>query len=135
MLWWGCWAPYAWLGNIVRLDRGIMPVFMFGLSATLFVMGLTAREAFVDRPGALSGPVVFAVCYIVARSGGVQLVEVGRGSAGARQRPGQLWRLPQSPSCDLTTCCSGCFYAGPEQATHSGCGSARGPTAGVRSKM
>ncbi|MFG2054823.1 low temperature requirement protein A [Micromonospora sp. NPDC048930] len=68
VLLWRCWAPFAWLGNIVRLDRGVMPVVMFGLSATLFVMGLTVREAFLDRPGGLSGPVVFALCYLVVRT-------------------------------------------------------------------
>ncbi|MEU1688998.1 low temperature requirement protein A [Micromonospora sp. NPDC005707] len=90
VLLWGCWAPYAWLGNILRLDRGIMPVFLFGLSATLFVMGLTAREAFVDRPGGLSGPVVFAVCYIIARSGAlVFATAAGVAEPGTRRR---LWR-------------------------------------------
>ncbi|MET8907870.1 low temperature requirement protein A [Micromonospora sp. NPDC004551] len=90
VLLWGCWAPYAWLGNILRLDRGIMPVFMFGLSATLFVMGLTAREAFVDRPGGLSGPVVFAICYIIARSGAlVFAIAAGVAQPGTGQR---LWK-------------------------------------------
>ncbi|MGN9804995.1 low temperature requirement protein A [Micromonospora sp. L32] len=69
VLLWGCWAAYAWLGNVVRLDRGVMPLFIFGISATLFVMALTAREAFVDREGGLNGPVVFAVCYVIARNG------------------------------------------------------------------
>ncbi|MFG1658252.1 low temperature requirement protein A [Micromonospora chersina] len=87
VLLWGCWAPYAWLGNILRLDRGIMPVFMFGLSATLFVLGVTAREAFIDRPGGLSGPVVFAICYIIARSGAlVFATAAGVAQPGTRQR-------------------------------------------------
>ncbi|WP_192579672.1 low temperature requirement protein A [Micromonospora sp. AMSO31t] len=90
VLLWGCWAPYAWLGNILRLNRGIMPLFMFGLSATLFVMGLTAREAFIDRPGGLSGPVVFAICYIVARSGAlVFAIAAGVAQPGTRRR---LWK-------------------------------------------
>ncbi|WP_446217404.1 low temperature requirement protein A [Micromonospora sp. IBHARD004] len=92
VLLWGCWAPYAWLGNILRLDRGIMPVFMFGLSATLFVMGLTAREAFVDRPGGLSGPVVFAVCYMIARSGAlVFATAAGVAEPGTRRRLSRAW--------------------------------------------
>ncbi|WP_406043810.1 low temperature requirement protein A [Micromonospora sp. NBC_00898] len=94
VLLWGCWAPYAWLGNIVRLDRGVMPVFMFGLSATLFVMGLTAREAFVDRPGGLSGPVVFAVCYMIARSGAlVFATAAGVAEPGTRRRLWKAWPL------------------------------------------
>ncbi|SCG73082.1 low temperature requirement protein A [Micromonospora inositola] len=83
VLLWGCWAPYAWLGNMVRLDRGVMPVFMFGLSATLLVMGLTVREAFFDRPGGLSGPVVFAVCYLIARGSALVLA-----SAAGLTEPG-----------------------------------------------
>ncbi|WBB69112.1 low temperature requirement protein A [Micromonospora sp. WMMD812] len=87
VLLWGCWAPYAWLGNIVRLDRGIMPVFVFGLSALLFVLGLTAREAFVDRPGGLSGPIVFAVCYILARGSALTFATAaGVAEPGTRRR-------------------------------------------------
>ncbi|MEU4479472.1 low temperature requirement protein A [Micromonospora sp. NPDC023966] len=79
LLWW-CWAPFAWLGSTVRLDRGVMPVVMFGLSATLFVMGLTVREAFVDRPGGLSGPMVFALGYLVVR--GIALTVAALATAG-----------------------------------------------------
>ncbi|MEW2381237.1 low temperature requirement protein A [Micromonospora sp. NPDC047707] len=68
LLWW-CWVHYAWLGNVVRLNRGVLPAVTFGLAATLFVMALTVREAFVDRPGGLPGPLVFAVGYVVARGG------------------------------------------------------------------
>lgn len=67
-----------------------MPVFMFGLSATLFVLGLTAREAFIDRAGGLSGPVVFAICYILARSGALVFATAARvAQPGTRQR---LWK-------------------------------------------
>ncbi|NJP30862.1 low temperature requirement protein A [Micromonospora thermarum] len=68
LLWW-CWVHYAWLGNTVRLNRGLLPAVTFGLAATLFVMALTVREAFVDRPGGLAGPLVFAAGYVVARGG------------------------------------------------------------------
>ncbi|WP_260428343.1 low temperature requirement protein A [Micromonospora globispora] len=92
VLLWGCWAPYAWLGNIIRLNRGVMPVFIFGLSATLFVMVLAVREAFVDRPGGLPGPVVFAVCYMVARSGAlVFATAAGVAEAGTRRRLWTAW--------------------------------------------
>ncbi|MET8833154.1 low temperature requirement protein A [Micromonospora sp. NPDC004540] len=90
VLLWGCWAPYAWLGNIVRLDRGIMPVFVFGLSAMLFVLGLTAREAFIDRPGGLSGPVVFAVCYILARGSALAFATAAGVAEPATRR--RLWK-------------------------------------------
>ncbi|MFE9957025.1 low temperature requirement protein A [Micromonospora sp. NPDC005299] len=87
LLWW-CWAPFAWLGSTVRLDRGVMPVLMFGLSATLFVMGLTVREAFHDRPGGLSGPVVFALGYLVVR--GTTLAAAALAAAAGEAAPRRL---------------------------------------------
>ncbi|MGY0003602.1 low temperature requirement protein A [Micromonospora sp. I033] len=91
LLWW-CWAPFAWLGSIVRLDRGVMPVVMFGLSATLFVMGLTVREAFLDRPGGLSGPVVFALGYLVVRGTALTVAALATaGELGPRRVALRAW--------------------------------------------
>ncbi|MFG2110763.1 low temperature requirement protein A [Micromonospora chersina] len=121
VLLWGCWAPYAWLGNILRLDRGIMPVFMFGLSATLFVMGLTAREAFVDRPGGLSGPVVFAICYILARSGALGFATAaGVAQRGIRRRLWRAWPLLVSGELALLAAALVPSYEHSEQAFSDG---------------
>ncbi|MEU4368674.1 low temperature requirement protein A [Micromonospora chersina] len=93
LLWW-CWAPFAWLGSTIRLDRGVMPVVMFGLSATLFVMGLTVREAFQDRPGGLSGPLVFAVGYLIVRA---TTLTVGAVAAAGEVHPRRLARRAWPP--------------------------------------
>ncbi|MEU1683855.1 low temperature requirement protein A [Micromonospora sp. NPDC005707] len=91
LLWW-CWAPFAWLGSTIRFDRGVMPVVMFGLSATLFVMGLTVREAFLDRPGGLSGPVVFALGYLVVRGTALTVAaRAGAGESGPRRLALRAW--------------------------------------------
>ncbi|WP_446216027.1 low temperature requirement protein A [Micromonospora sp. IBHARD004] len=66
LLWW-CWCCYAWLGNTVRADEGVVRVALFAVMATMFVVAVTIPEAFVDLPGGLSGPAVFAACYLVVR--------------------------------------------------------------------
>jgi len=66
VLWW-CWVGYAWLGNVVRADEGVIRLAMFGAMAAMFVIALTIPESFDDLPGGLPGPVVFAVGYFVVR--------------------------------------------------------------------
>ena len=66
VLWW-CWVGYAWLGNAVRADEGVIRLSMFGAMAAMFVLALTIPESFDDLPGGLTGPVVFAVGYFVVR--------------------------------------------------------------------
>ncbi|MEV6360529.1 low temperature requirement protein A [Nocardia asteroides] len=66
VLWWS-WVGYVWLCNLVRADEGILRLVMFGAMAAMFVTALTITEAFDDLPGGLSGPIVFAVAYLVVR--------------------------------------------------------------------
>jgi low temperature requirement protein LtrA len=66
LLWW-CWCCYAWLGNTVRVDEGVVRVVLFGVVAVMFVVAVTIPEAFEDFPGGLSGPAVFASCYLIVR--------------------------------------------------------------------
>jgi low temperature requirement protein LtrA len=66
VLWWS-WTGYAWLGNIVRADEGIIRVAMFVTMGAVFVIAITIPEAFDDGPGGLHGPTVFALCYLAAR--------------------------------------------------------------------
>ncbi|RKN49386.1 low temperature requirement protein A [Micromonospora endolithica] len=92
LLWW-CWVHYAWLGNAVRLTRGALPAVMFGLTATLLVMALTVREAFVDRPGGLPGPLVFALGYVVVRGGPLLVTTLAlRHDAGKLRQFRRAWR-------------------------------------------
>jgi low temperature requirement protein LtrA len=67
LLWW-CWVAYAWAGNSVRSGEGMVPAALFPAMAAIFVVALTVAEAFVDIPGGLSGPLVFACCYFFIRT-------------------------------------------------------------------
>jgi low temperature requirement protein LtrA len=86
VLLWSCWLSYAWLGNIVRVDRGVMPVVIFGLAAVILVVGVTLQEAFADKPGGLRGPLLLVVCYLVVRCGAllVATAAVWRDPTGRR---------------------------------------------------
>jgi len=67
LLWW-CWCCYAWLGNTVRADEGVTRIALFAVLAAMFVVAVTIPEAFTDLLGGLSGPVVFASCYLIVRT-------------------------------------------------------------------
>jgi len=66
VLWW-CWTGYAWLGNIVRADEGVIRLALFVTMGGVFVAAITIPEAFDDGPGGLHGPTVFALCYLLMR--------------------------------------------------------------------
>lgn len=66
VLWW-TWVGFAWLGNVVRADRGFAKLTIFIAMGASFVLALSIPEAFDDLPGGISGPMVFAVAYAVAR--------------------------------------------------------------------
>jgi low temperature requirement protein LtrA len=67
LLWW-CWTGFAAVGNLVRADQGVLPVVGFVTVAATFLLALTMPGAFVDRPGGLNGPLVFAGCYLLVRA-------------------------------------------------------------------
>ncbi|MEV0732530.1 low temperature requirement protein A [Polymorphospora sp. NPDC050346] len=67
LLWW-CWTGFVALGNAVRADHGILPLIGFATMAAVFVLALSMPQAFVDRPDDLSGPAVFAACYLAVRA-------------------------------------------------------------------
>jgi low temperature requirement protein LtrA len=67
VMWWS-WVGYAWLGNVVRADEGLMRVGLFAASAAVFIAAVAIPEAFDDLPGGLSGPVVFALAYFCVRA-------------------------------------------------------------------
>ncbi|MFU8872580.1 low temperature requirement protein A [Micromonospora sp. SL4-19] len=94
LLWW-CWTGFAGLGNMVRADQGVLPVVGFVTVASVFLLVLSIPGAFVDEPGGLNGPLVFAVCYFVVRAS--QLAVFGwlvRSDPPAFRRWMQLAALP-----------------------------------------
>ncbi|MGE3285184.1 MAG: low temperature requirement protein A [Pseudonocardia sp.] len=81
VLWW-TWVGWAWLCNIVKADEGVVRVGMFLAMAVMFVAALTIPEAFVDLPGGLYGPAVFAACYF-----GVRTIHMGMFWLASRDDP------------------------------------------------
>lgn len=66
VLWW-TWVAYAWLGNVVQADEGLVRLAMIGAMGAVFIAALTIPESFSDLPGGVSGPVAFALCYFAVR--------------------------------------------------------------------
>ncbi|KKJ93920.1 low temperature requirement protein A [Micromonospora sp. HK10] len=66
LLWW-TWSSSVRVGNAIRADEGALPVAGFVTIGATFLLSLSVPSAFVDRPGGLSGPLVFAVSYLVIR--------------------------------------------------------------------
>lgn len=89
VMWW-VWIAYSWLGNVVRADEGLARVAMFAAMGAGFIAALTIPEAFYDLPGGWSGPLVFALAYLVARL--VHLAMFWLASAGDPQLRAQVIR-------------------------------------------
>ncbi len=86
LLWWA-WSGFAALGNVVRTDQGVVPLLGFATTSAAFVFALATPKAFVDRPGGLSGPLVFAICYFMVRfSQTVVLGWLARGNPTLRRQ-------------------------------------------------
>lgn len=99
-----CWAGYVLLGNVVRLDQGIMPPVVFAAAAVILLLGIAAPVTFTDRPGALFGPLVFVVAFVLARLGAILiLIYAGWGTRGTH---GSALRalLPLIGSSSLLLC-------------------------------
>jgi low temperature requirement protein LtrA len=66
VVWW-CWVGYSWLSNVVKADEGAARVTMLVAMSSMFLLALAIPESFVDLPGGLPGPTVFALAYLVLR--------------------------------------------------------------------
>jgi low temperature requirement protein LtrA len=66
VVWW-CWVGYSWLSNVVKADEGWARVTLLVAMAAMFLLALAIPESFVDLPGGLHGPTVFALGYLVLR--------------------------------------------------------------------
>jgi low temperature requirement protein LtrA len=66
VVWW-CWVGYSWLSNVVKADEGWARVTLLVAMAAMFLVALAIPESFVDLPGGLHGPTVFALGYLVLR--------------------------------------------------------------------
>ena len=86
ILWWA-WCSYAWLGNQARADEGVLRAALIVAMAAVFAASMAIPEAWHDRPGGLSGPMVLAVAIVVVR--GLHLIVyavAAGGDAGLRRQ-------------------------------------------------
>ncbi|GHJ11354.1 hypothetical protein TPA0907_57210 [Micromonospora humidisoli] len=94
LLLWHCWTPCVWLGNVVHLDRGIMPPIMLGIAAALLAIGVAIPEGFTDRAGGLPGPMVLICGYLLIRATAmVVLTFVSRRGEGGRPSVVAAWLI------------------------------------------
>ncbi|MGQ5262821.1 low temperature requirement protein A [Micromonospora sp. ZYX-F-536] len=102
LLLWRCWSLYTVLGNLVRLDQGIVRPLIFGVAATILLTGIAAPVTFTDRPGGLFGPLIFVVAFLLAQLGALLMLTytVSDGTRGPLLR---AW-LPFSGGAVLLLC-------------------------------
>jgi low temperature requirement protein LtrA len=79
---WFAWTMFAALGNAVRGDQGIMPLFGFANVAVIFVAALSIPYAFSEGERGPTADYIFAACYLLARG-----LQVGAIWYGARSDP------------------------------------------------
>ncbi|MGW0218265.1 low temperature requirement protein A [Micromonospora chokoriensis] len=92
LLWfWYAWSCYAWLGNQVRADTGLVLAGMLAAMAAIFVAALVIPEAWQRHDGALSPPLTLAIAYLVVR--GLHLSLMFYASSGDPQYRRQAWRF------------------------------------------
>ncbi|WP_165947174.1 low temperature requirement protein A [Micromonospora sp. 15K316] len=78
LLVWRSWAGYAWVGNLVRLDRGALPVAVFVVAIVILLVAVAIPEAFADQSLGLVGPLVFVVGFLATRIGSLLIVSRAR---------------------------------------------------------
>ncbi|GAB2924732.1 hypothetical protein GCM10027280_09890 [Micromonospora polyrhachis] len=90
LLLWRCWISCAWLGNVIQLDRGLLPPIMVMLTTAILLISIAIPEAFTDQPGGLPGPLVFAISFLLVRL--VVLVLATEAQRDSMHRRGSLLR-------------------------------------------
>lgn len=66
ILWWS-WAPYTWLANRARADRGITRFGMAVAAAAIFVVAFAVPDAFAHEPGPNPAAFLLVGCYLIVR--------------------------------------------------------------------
>ena len=66
ILWWS-WAPYTWLANRARADRGLTRFGMAIAAGAVFVLASVVPDAFAHEPGPNPAAFVLVGCYLVVR--------------------------------------------------------------------
>src|SRR5262245_21825530 len=61
LLWW-CWCCFAWLGNAVRADRGVLRGVLITVMALMLVVAIGLPESFDERARMLAPALVSTGC-------------------------------------------------------------------------
>ncbi|RKN34099.1 low temperature requirement protein A [Micromonospora musae] len=105
LLIWRSWAGYAWVGNLVRLDRGALPVAVFAVAIVILLVAVAIPEVFVNHSFGLVGPLVFVVGFLATRIGALLIVSrARRGGPRWSSTPARLAWLPLAGSVPLLLC-------------------------------
>jgi low temperature requirement protein LtrA len=112
LLWWA-WCSYAWLGNQARADEGVVRLGMIVAMGALFLVALCIPEAWGDRAGGISAPVLLAVCLAVVRLGHLTVYSVAAGPDAALRRQLRRTGVPVCAAAVLLVV--GAVIGGPAQ--------------------
>ncbi|WBB68424.1 low temperature requirement protein A [Micromonospora sp. WMMD812] len=104
LLLWRSWVGYAWVGNLVRLDRGALPIAVFASAIAILLVAVAIPEVFVDIPTGLTAPLVLVGAFLATRVGSLLVISrARRGSRGSVVPARRAW-LPLTGSAPLLLC-------------------------------
>src|SRR3712207_5476684 len=73
---WFAWCGFAWLGNQAHADAGVVRAAVLVAMAALFLVALAIPEAWGDRDGGFSAPLLLACALAVVRLGHLSVYAV-----------------------------------------------------------
>lgn len=114
LVWW-CWVGYSWLGNAIQADEGLARAGFIAVMAAMFVAAAAIPEAFHDRPGGLSAPLVLACCYAVVRGIHLGFYALAARQAGDRGLMRQLLRFAAVTGLSVALMFAGAGFDGNAQ--------------------
>ena len=110
---WFAWSSYAWLGNQAHADEGTLRVAVIAAMAALFLVALAIPEAWGDKGGGISAPVVLACALAMVRLLHLSVYAVAAaGDAGLRK---QLLRTAVPVTASAALLLLGALMGGPTQ--------------------
>ncbi|MGX7672410.1 low temperature requirement protein A [Plantactinospora sp. DSM 117369] len=101
LLLWRSWVGYAWVGNLVRLDRNGLPVVVFATATTILLVAVAIPEVFIGHSSGLTGPLVFVVGFLAARVVSILIISAARRGAQRSSAAARRAWLPLAGSLPL----------------------------------
>jgi low temperature requirement protein LtrA len=79
LLWWA-WCSYAWLGNHVQADEGLVRLALIVAMFAMTTVALAIPEAWADLPGGIDSPLALAVALTAVRFGHLAVYFIAAGA-------------------------------------------------------